>query len=61
MTGIDGSSPPATGSRTEQRRENERASRAARSENAIWRAWWFYPLVAGILLSAVMGVASLGA
>jgi hypothetical protein len=53
--------PPAAtdaASRTEQRRlANERA-RAARSQNAIWKAWWLYPLVAAIGVCVWFGIQS---
>jgi hypothetical protein len=52
--------PTATeaASRVELRRlANERA-RAARSQNAIWKAWWFYPLVAALGLCVWFGVQS---
>jgi hypothetical protein len=47
--------------RVEQRRIAERHARAARSRNAIWRAWWAYPLVAAITACVYLGIQSASA
>jgi hypothetical protein len=45
-------------SRVEQRRLADERARAARSQNAIWKAWWLYPLVAALGLCVWFGVQS---
>jgi len=49
---------PAELSRTEQRRLADERARAARSQRAIWKAWWVYPVAAGIGICIWFGVQS---
>jgi hypothetical protein len=44
--------------RREQRRVAAERARQARSQNAIWKAWWLYPLVAAIGVCVWFGVQS---
>jgi len=45
-------------SRTQQRRLADERARARRSQKAIWKAWWLYPLVAAIGVCVYFGVQS---
>ena len=45
-------------SRTEQRRLADESARAQRSQKAIWKAWWLYPLVAAIGVCVYFGIQS---
>jgi hypothetical protein len=49
---------PAGASRSEQRRLAEEQARAARSGHALWKAWWVYPLMAGVVVAAYFGIQS---
>ena len=44
------------GSRLEQRRLVEQRASAARRGNALWKAWWVYPLAAATVLFLYLGV-----
>jgi hypothetical protein len=48
-------------SRAELRRRAEESARAERSRRSVWRAWWLYPLVAGVLVCGWLGYQSASA
>ena len=55
----DLSSPVAAApTRADLRRQAEAAARADRSRQALWRAWWVYPLLAAAVLCGWLGLQS---
>jgi hypothetical protein len=50
----------STTSRADQRRQAEARARDARASRALWKAWWLYPLVGGVLVATYLGVQSAG-
>jgi len=50
--------PSTAMSRLEQRRLADESARAHRSQRAIWKAWWVYPLAAAIAICVWFGVQS---
>ena len=49
---------PLTLSRTERRRLEDAEVSAARSQSALWKAWWVYALIAAVGVAVFLGVRS---
>lgn len=49
---------PSAMSRTERRRLEHAEAAAARSQHALWKAWWLYALIAAVGVAVFLGVRS---